>query len=201
MKPYKSSIEKYPEAFITSQRVLDFYETKYFPFNIKDDIEHLFSSTIYITTKSEYIEFKSVTNDFSFSSSIETLQDGRTYYDPNRDLYLIVYNEDKPINRTRFTLAHEFGHIMLHHLTDKRTEIDRGGLSNTIYYRMEGEANSFAGNLLVPPIIIYAKYKNAINPEKIANDFNLSFSAVQDYRLADYTYWSQFRHCSGIVNL
>lgn len=64
----------------------------------------------------------------------------------------VIVNADNPPLRQRFTLAHELGHIVIpwhlgsivDHLDSNHThEIDD-------YWETEGEANSFAGELLVP---------------------------------------------------
>lgn len=53
----------------------------------------------------------------------------------NRD-YMVCYNDSRPANRIRFTLAHELGHIWLEHKHGTPEE--------------EAQANYFAGYLLSP---------------------------------------------------
>lgn len=83
----------------------------------------------------------------------------------------ILVNKDHPANRTRFTIAHEIGHLLLHDDVgedggDQRMHIDRqirvyqrvGAASSTVYdqaesltdAQMEREANNFAACLLMP---------------------------------------------------
>lgn len=50
-------------------------------------------------------------------------------------LPLIILNEDQPADRLRFTLAHELGHLVMHHFPSPK---------------MEQEANEFASALLLP---------------------------------------------------
>ncbi len=180
-----ASMQKYFRAFRMSQRVLNILNVKVFPINIKALIE---SCGILICTELDYKEFRYKTND---KRPYIKIKDGRAYYDPNRNVYLIVYNENiRNRHRINFTLAHEFAHIVLGHLTDERTELDRGGLPDYAYNRFEGEANAFAGNFLAPPIIIQEKLnRNPFDPETIARAFDLSLQAVRNYRVEDYKSW------------
>lgn len=66
-----------------------------------------------------------------------------------------VENSYEP--RRRFTLAHEIGHYCLHLNDTKRGFIDdRKSMSrsNTYWDKYEGEANSFAANLLMPKSLV-----------------------------------------------
>lgn len=73
--------------------------------------------------------------------------------------YIIFYDSSKPITMQRFTIAHEIGHILLHHFHRP---------SQT----MEKEANMFAARLLMPMSILYeCKIKS---PEDIAQLCNVS---------------------------
>ena len=71
--------------------------------------------------------------------------DGLSMYDPQDDLPPVVfYNPALPWDRIRFTLAHEVGHIVLHHhLTIQDTDCD-----------YEGEAHAFAQEFLMPAVDI-----------------------------------------------
>ena len=103
---------------------------------------------------------------------------------------MILYNEARPETRIRFSLAHELGHIVLGHLNNERTEISRGGVDDPTYYALEGAANTFAGNLLAPPILIDDFLAGAeFDVERISTRFNISPSAAKDYRAEDYRYW------------
>lgn len=65
----------------------------------------------------------------------------------NHERRTIYVNQDDPIIRQRFTLAHEIGHAVLHKgdsVWDLRANIDRPR------ERKEIEANNFAANLLMP---------------------------------------------------
>ena len=105
---------------------------------------------------------------------------------------MIIYNESRSETRTRFSLAHELGHIVLGHLNDERTEISRGGVDDPTYYAMEGAANTFAGNLLAPPILIDDFLSGSrFDVERISMRFNISPTAAKDYRAEDYKHWKK----------
>lgn len=74
---------------------------------------------------------------------ISASQDGMSCYVAESKSYLILYNDEKDSNRTRFTIAHEIGHIVLDHECSCE--------------ETESEANYFARNLLVPMSIVMYK--------------------------------------------
>lgn len=69
----------------------------------------------------------------------------------NKTTRAIYVNKDDIPARKRFTVAHEIGHIILHHpLNEKPFEkIDYRG-ANSTFDRKEWEANRFAAALLMP---------------------------------------------------
>lgn len=100
--------------------------------------------------------------------------------------------------RRRFTLAHEIGHFCLHLNESQRGFVDNRqsmSRSNTYWDKYEGEANSFAANLLMPKSLIvqvgkellkeYGK-EGKINKElfidKLSERFQVSMPALK-YRL------------------
>ncbi len=91
------------------------------------------------------------------------------------DKAIIIYNESLPMNRLRFTLAHEYGHFVMGHtginLNKKFTRND--------YYRRkseEFEANCFASCLLFPLHIRY-RYFNYLDMYKVSEMFQISSQA------------------------
>lgn len=65
--------------------------------------------------------------------------------------YFITYDDaPKYSHRVRFTLAHELGHIILNHLKESETKY-RSHLETD---PLEAEANTFAAELLRPPILL-----------------------------------------------
>jgi len=63
----------------------------------------------------------------------------------------IYINKSDTPERKRFTVAHEIGHIVLHHPLDDSpfSKVDYRGANNT-FDRKEWEANRFAAALLMP---------------------------------------------------
>jgi Zn-dependent peptidase ImmA (M78 family)/transcriptional regulator with XRE-family HTH domain len=65
-----------------------------------------------------------------------TLQDGMSVW-PDGGVPVVIVNEGVPVDRLRFTLAHELGHLILHAVpTDEQ----------------EDEANAFASEFLLPTV-------------------------------------------------
>lgn len=92
---------------------------------------------------------------------------------------IIAINSDHPINRQRFTIAHELGHYFLH-AQDKKDDLfvdqslyHRNDQSSQGVIKQEIEANRFAAALLMP--------KNLI--EKIIAQENLDLSDDLDLYL------------------
>ena len=68
---------------------------------------------------------------------------------------IIRLNINRPVNRQRFTLAHELGHFVLYHqgrdLENERSEVNGDPLDETAIQKLQNaEANKFAAELLMP---------------------------------------------------
>ncbi|HEU0077721.1 MAG TPA: XRE family transcriptional regulator [Longimicrobiaceae bacterium] len=85
--------------------------------------------------------------------------DGLSLYDPAEGTPpLLFYNAAAPWDRVRFTIAHELGHIALHHhLAIAETERD-----------YETEAHAFASELLMPEADIKAQLNSLTFPKLAA---------------------------------
>lgn len=72
--------------------------------------------------------------------------------------YNVLFDSDcskKPVQRIRFTLAHELGHYVLRHFYDKSTNNFRRNSSNDgKNSKFEHEANRFARELLAPVFLV-----------------------------------------------
>ena len=187
----QSHIRHYYEAFQFSQNFLNEMQITAFPVNVFElhkKIRKYYGLNVLVSTLSKYNGFQK-----SIDKKPTTIKDGRTTFDPNSNTYIIIYNEKRPEKRIRFTIAHEFGHVVLGHLSDKRTEIDRGGLADYEYYRYEGEANTFAGNLLVPPILIHEGLQGKkYSLQYIQSLFDVSKDCAE-YRQIDYIAWKKMK--------
>ncbi|WP_294355596.1 ImmA/IrrE family metallo-endopeptidase [uncultured Clostridium sp.] len=101
---------------------------------------------------------------------------------------VILISDSEPYNRTRFTVAHELGHLELHMNSNKVfEEYHRGDVSgNAEERKVEIEANSFAASLLMPTEFVRREFKklsgsNYSNEEKtsiLADIFKVSESAM-----------------------
>lgn len=96
------------------------------------------------------------------AKELPNLDDILGYYDStSKKIYLNTDNH--PITRKRFTMAHEIGHVVMHHQFN--------GLLRNIFFRqdlvesrdeVEAEANYFAGYLLMPDREIEKKLEYTI---------------------------------------
>ena len=90
---------------------------------------------IRIHTYSDIAESNKIAID-EFVSTLAPSEYGFTIYDKENHRYLIFFNDTKIDTTIRFTIAHEFGHIVLEHQEDGKVE--------------DKEADCFARNLLCP---------------------------------------------------
>ena len=92
----------------------------------------------------------------------------------------ILVNQEKPINRQRFTLAHEIGHVVIPwHTGTIFDKTDNNYTSNSVtYWEIEAEANAFATEFLMPEKWIFELIQKnrdiAIINRLIANEAKVS---------------------------
>jgi len=111
---------------------------------------------------------------------------------------VIGVNSSHPIQRQRFTIAHEIGHVLLH--TDENLHIDKNfpiGLRNEISGKSvdenEIEANQFAAALLMPPDFLKEDIKRFVGKDvlfairKLAKKYKVSEQAMS-IRLSSLRY-------------
>lgn len=78
--------------------------------------------------------------------------DGLTYFSWRRPV--ILFNQDKPPARIRFTVAHELGHLVLGHVAPgQRTTVNRE--PTPADDPIETVANQFAARLLAPACVLW----------------------------------------------
>lgn len=78
-------------------------------------------------------------------------RDGMTFY--KNAAPIILYDNRKPPERIRFTVAHELGHLVLGHVkVTQFSPIGRGGHANN---RLERAADQFAARLLAPACVLW----------------------------------------------
>lgn len=111
---------------------------------------------------------------------------------------VIGVNSSHPIQRQRFTIAHEIGHLLLH--TNENLHVDKNfpiGLRNSISGKSvnenEIEANQFAAALLMPENLIVEDIKPFIGKDvliaihKLAKKYRVSEQAMS-IRLSSLRY-------------
>ncbi len=92
------------------------------------------------------------------------------------DEYFILYDNLRPNDRIRFTIAHEIGHIRIGHMNKQYTQFTRYAY-NKMTDPIEQEAESFAGELLRPPLLL--SLVNAEAPHLIQSICNISHTAAE----------------------
>lgn len=138
----------YNKAVKTAVEVLEDYDIPQAPV----DLQIIFNALcreIALITYNEFMEYtgKTYNEVIRFFDS----EMGACCYNPQTSQYIIYYNAALSESWTRFTLAHELGHIFLGHHQKAGTEIlNRTFISKRTYNEYEKEANAFARNLLSP---------------------------------------------------
>ena len=86
---------------------------------------------------------------------------------------LIGYNENASVNRQKFSVAHELGHLYMGHLHGQ-SSIDLNSSDND-----EIEANQFAASLIMPPSLIKQSIKSGVKDvEELAKLYEVSTEAM-----------------------
>lgn len=102
--------------------------------------------------------------------------------DPGQPFWC-VYNRDERPDRQRFTMAHEFGHVVLGHVTDGRKP-KRDSNFNAKGDLDEIAANTFAAELLMPEDLVRDITKRITALDALAMKFRVSPSAMKNRLLA-----------------
>ena len=89
---------------------------------------------------------------------------------------MIFYDSSKPVQRRRFSIAHEIGHIFLHTISDKKpTVYNREPSANDA--PIETEANIFASRLLAPLCVL--QFLNLNSAREISEYCDISYTAAK----------------------
>lgn len=112
---------------------------------------------------------------------------GSLKYDSRKQKWIISVNKNHHENRQRFTIAHEYGHYMLHREKNLNFE-------DTTFFRssdmdsLEYAANQFAARLLMPDTLVHRLIGEGIkNIGDLAKRFDVSSNAMQ-YRVISLGY-------------
>lgn len=99
-------------------------------------------------------------------------------YSINFDNRLIIfYNELKPKNRVRFTIAHELGHCLLGHLSAGEKTFRHNSETNEYKDAKEIQANIFARDILMPATVLHSLKVNS--PKQISQICNVSIQSAE----------------------
>ena len=177
-----ASLSKYRSAFYLSQESFDLLQLNTFPIDPFQIFKMKRGEPVFAITVQQY--------NSTHTQNPLSIKDAKCFYYPGK-AYLIIYNSGMPKNRIRFSLIHELAHIILGHLNNEHTEICRGeDVHSRLYCIMEGEANTFTGNFLAPPILIREKLSGSdFNSSMVSSFFGLSDAAAANYRRKDYQEW------------
>lgn len=110
---------------------------------------------------------------------------------------IIGVNQTHNPKRQRFTIAHELGHILLHHSSDTALTVDhavrinfRDDVSSLATNEQEIEANAFAAALLMPQHFVESEvlreYEAGVDPDRLARTLAKLFAVSDEamgYRL------------------
>ncbi len=110
------------------------------------------------------------------NSNIHALRKGEiglSFFD-GKD-WFIVYDDSDSIERARFTIAHEMGHIFLGHCLDYANERTARRVTFEGRQESEKEADMFAARLLCPACVLWGL--NVHTPEEIAKYCKVSARA------------------------
>lgn len=99
--------------------------------------------------------------------------DGFLYFEGDKPI--ILFDQEKPPVRIRFTIAHELGHLILGHVTPER-DVDPDWEQRQIE-TVEADANQFAARLLAPACVLWGL--GVHTAEEISRFCNISKQAAQ----------------------
>lgn len=90
--------------------------------------------------------------------------------------FIIYYNEQKPPQRIRFTIAHEIGHCLLGHVKDNEYTYRYNSETDRYKDLKEIQANVFARDILMPATVLHSL--NVRSPEEISKICNVSMQSA-----------------------
>ncbi|MDQ3076915.1 MAG: ImmA/IrrE family metallo-endopeptidase [bacterium] len=162
------------------------------------DKTNIIAKAVALGKETGYVDVVRVANDLNIAVLAAPFEDSfnaQISFTPENGYELLV-NENHPIGRQRFSIAHELGHFILHN-----TEIvELGKLNRDGDSIMEEEADALAAEILMPKELIedYIRNENEDTEvisksliEKIADKFKVS-RVVAIIRLRELDYYVPF---------
>lgn len=156
---------RYGYARKMARKVLNDFQSVALPIDLKLLLRH---------KGYEYIEVDSFLDDVD-ALFLRSDNDGKTY---------AAVNANHHVHRQRFSLAHEFGHIMMNHdlnYYQPYITIDDPPTNKThtnAEAALEKEANAFAGELLVPLEMLKSAFRKSPDIKDLARTFWVSQQVV-----------------------
>lgn len=93
--------------------------------------------------------------------------------------YAIYVNGNHPVNRRRFTTAHEIAHFILHSEFIGDGIVDDGLYRSRLSNAMESQANKLAADILMPRFLLNQHIANGVTSvAELAQIFQVSESAM-----------------------
>lgn len=129
--------------------------------------------------------------------SMQTLQnisnEAFTLYTPIKNSYTIAFNDSLPINTIRFALAHEIGHIVLKHFTNKTAIVLQFDENHLRLNRnqvpiIERAADIFAANFLLPAPLLESCNLNCNEISQLFDVSELSAQYIKYHAKTDSKY-------------
>jgi Zn-dependent peptidase ImmA (M78 family) len=122
---------------ITKEYIEEVSEIIHKEFKIENQIQ---IDPVTIAEKFGFTVFKSTFDSDNISGMVINSNEEKSIY----------INENDSINRQRFTVAHELGHIILHHEANEKSYKEVDFRTNSGFDVRESQANSLAAALLMP---------------------------------------------------
>merc|ERR1711916_51690 len=132
-----------------------------------------------LNMNSSTIDIKKIANELGFQVYGTTFQNedisGKVIHNNEcKEIYVA----DESFERQRFTIAHEIGHIILHHNIDEEiSEVDYR-TSDRQFNRKEFQANAFASALLMPKNEAIKVWEKVYDIDDFADYFEVSKKAA-----------------------
>lgn len=179
---------------IVAYNCLSLFKVSKFPIRIVplfDKFEDLILIPYTQAASAKNISVNELEEKVTHSNDAATLKRGNKFF--------VFYNDntyEKTVERIRFSIIHELGHIALNHFDDEKTLLTRSALSNEKYERLEVEANFFAAEFLSPKALIPPEWKVS----EIQSIFRVSEdSAIKTQHFISQNLWFQNRVYSEII--
>jgi len=104
----------------------------------------------------------------------------------------IVYNKNSPAYRRNFTIAHEFGHFFLHRHISHEFPDRASDLLNSSDNILEKQANAFAGEIVLPTVVVQSMLRSGYRFQRISAVTKTSHECLS---------WRLVRHLMDLYEL